>query len=106
MKTQPRLAIRVAAAALAMSACAIAGTASETPVAYASVVSARHAPGDTRFADLRALSQVKRHVTWGAIEPTQAQPAQRDASRFADLRALARVKRDVAWAVAERAWGG
>jgi len=51
MKTQPRLAIRVAAEALALSACGIAtGTSSGTPVAYASVVSARHAPGDTTLA--------------------------------------------------------
>jgi hypothetical protein len=50
-----KLAMRVAAAALALSACGIAArTAGGTPVAYASVASARHAPGDTRFAGLRA----------------------------------------------------
>ena len=107
MKTQPRLAIRVAAAALALSACGIAaGTSGGTPVAYASVVSARHAPDDTRFADLRALAQVKRDAAWAAVERAWARPAQVDASRFAELRALAQVKRDVAWAALERARGG
>ena len=107
MKTQPRLAIWVAAAALAMSACGIAaGTSSGTPVAYASVVSARHAPGDTRFADLRALAQMKRDAAWAAMERAWVQPAPVDASRFAELRALAQVKRDVSWAAMERAWGG
>jgi hypothetical protein len=107
MNRQPRLAIKVAAAALALSACGITvDTPGGTPVARASVVSARHAPGDTRFADLRGLAQVKRNVAWGAIEPTQARPTPVDASRFADLRGLAQVKRDVEWAAVERAWGG
>jgi hypothetical protein len=107
MRTQPRLAIRVAAAALALSACGIAAeTAGGTPVAYASVVSARHAPGDSRFADLKTMAQVKREVGWAAVPRIRARPAQVDASRFADLRALAQVKRDVAWAAVERAWGG
>jgi hypothetical protein len=41
---------------------------SGTPVAHASVASARHAPGDNRFAELRALDQVKRAVAWAAVE--------------------------------------
>jgi hypothetical protein len=107
MKTQPRLAIRVAAAALALSACGIvAGTSGGTPVAHASVVSARHVPGDSRFADLMALGQVKRDVAWAAVERAWAGPTPVDASRFTELRALAQVKRDVAWAAVERAWGG
>jgi hypothetical protein len=107
MRTQPRLATRVAAAALALSACGIAaGTSSGTPVAHASVVSARHAPGDTRFADLRQLGQMKRDAAWAAVERARARQAEADTSRFADLRELGQVKRDVAWAAVERAWGG
>jgi len=66
MKTQPRLAIGVAAA---LSACGIAAsTSGGTPGAHASVASVRHAPGDNRFAELRALDQVKRDVAWAAVE--------------------------------------
>jgi hypothetical protein len=104
MKTQPRLAIRVAAVALALSAYGIAvGTSAGTPVAYASSMPARHGPGDTRFADLRELAQVKRDVAWAAVQRGRARPAPVD-TRFADLRELAQVKRDVAWAAVERAW--
>jgi len=108
MKTQSRLAVRVAAAALALSACGIAaGTPGGTPVAHASVVSARHAPTDTsRLADLRDLAQAKRNVAWGTIDPPQARPAPEDGSWFADLRDLAQAKRNAAWAAVERAWGG
>jgi hypothetical protein len=107
MNTQPRLAVRVAAAALALSAFGIAaGISGGTPVAHASVVSVRHAPADNRFADLRALDRVKRDVAWAVVERAWARKAQVDASRFAELRALDQVKRDVAWAAVERAWGG
>ena len=107
MDTQPRLAIRVVAAALALSACGIAaGTSGGTPVAHASVASARHAPGDNRFAELRAPDQVKRAVAWAAVERAWAKPVQGDTSQFAELRALDQVKRAVAWAAVERAWGG
>ena len=69
MRTQPTLAIRVAAAALALSACGIAtGISGGTSVAHAAVVSARPAPGDNRFAELRELDQVKRAVAWAALE--------------------------------------
>ena len=106
MNTRSRLAIRVAAAALALSACGITvGTAAGTPVAYASVVTSRHAPGDARFADLRTMAQVKRAVAWAAVEPAQARPTPVDNTRFADLRDLTREQRNVAWAVVERAWG-
>jgi hypothetical protein len=107
MNTQPGLAIRVAAAAaLALSACGVAaGASAGTPAAQASVVSA-HAPGDNRFAELRALAQVKRDVAWAAVERAWARPAPGDAFRFADLRALAQVKRDAAWTAVERARGG
>ena len=71
MNAQPRLAIRAAAAALALSACGIAaGTSGGTPVAHASVASVRHAPGDNRIAELRALDQVKRDVAWATVERT------------------------------------
>jgi hypothetical protein len=107
MRTQPTLAIRVGAAALALSACGIAtGISGGTSVAHAAVVSARPAPGDNRFAELRELDQVKRDVAWAAVERAWARQAQADASRFADLRELAQVKRDVAQAAVERAWGG
>lgn len=73
MKTQPRVAIKVAAAALALSACGIAvGTSGGTPVAQASVVPARHAPGDGGFADLRNLAQAKRDAGWAAVMRARA----------------------------------
>jgi hypothetical protein len=107
MRTQPTLAIRVAAAALALSACGIAtGISGGTSVAHAAVVSARPAPGDNRFAELRELDQVKRAVAWAAVERAWARQAQADASRLADLRELDQVKRAVAWAAVERARGG
>ncbi len=107
MKTQPRLAIRVASVALALSACSIAaGTSAGTPVAYASSMSARHGPGYMGLADLRELAQVKRDVAWGVVKRARARQAPVDNSRFADLRELAQVKRDVAWGAVERAWGG
>jgi hypothetical protein len=63
MRTQPNLAIRVAVAALAMSACGVAaGISGGTPAGAASLVSARHAPEDTGSADLRLMAQVKRNV--------------------------------------------
>jgi hypothetical protein len=107
MNKQPRLAIRVVAAALALSACGVtADAAAGTPVAYASVVSARHAADTSRFADLRNLTRAKRDVAWAAIGSARARPTLADTSRFADLRSLAQVKRDAAWAAVERAWGG
>jgi hypothetical protein len=69
-------------------------------VAHASVVSARHASADTRFADLKELASVKRDVALAAAERARAQA---DASRFAHLRDLAQVKRDVAWTAGQRA---
>jgi hypothetical protein len=84
MKTQPRLAIRVVAAALALSACGIAaGTSAGTPVAYAIVMpTGSSAPGDTsRFADLRALAQVKRDVAWATVERAWAGERPRGAGR-------------------------
>jgi hypothetical protein len=107
MKKQPKLAIRVAAATLALSACGIAaGASGATPMADASVVSARHAPGDNRFAEMRLLAQVKRDAAWAAVERTWAQQARMDASRFTDLRDLGQLKRDTAWKAVEHAGGG
>ena len=103
MRTQPTLAVRVAAGALALSACGIAtGISGGTSVAHASVVSARPAPGDNRFAELRELDQLKRAVAWAAVE--RAWPRQDDS--FTEMRELAQVKRAVARAALERAWGG
>jgi hypothetical protein len=101
MKTQPNLAIRVAVAALALSACGVAvGISGGTSASAASVWSARHAPGDTGAADLREMAQVKRDVGRQAAERARAQM---DTSWFADLKDMAQVKRDVAWRAVERA---
>jgi len=63
MRTQPNLAIRVATAALALSACGVAvGISAGTSASAASVVSARHAPAETGSADLRDMAQLKRNV--------------------------------------------
>ena len=63
MRTQPNLAIRVATAALALSACGVAvGISAGTSASAASAVSARHAPAETGSADLRDMAQVKRTV--------------------------------------------
>jgi hypothetical protein len=79
MRTQPNLAIRVAVAALAMSACGVAVAISGgTSAGAASVVSARHAPGDTGSADLRIMAQVKRNVVWEAAERSRVHPGPRD----------------------------
>jgi hypothetical protein len=100
-------AIGVAAAALALSACGIAaGISGGMPVDRASVGSAPHAPGNTGFADLTDLAQVKRDVAGNAVERARAQQAPTDASPFADLRDLAQVKRDAAWAGVQRAHSG
>lgn len=76
MKTQPRLASKAAAAALALSACGtVTGISGGTPVAHASEVSARHAVY-TRFVDLRWLAQAKRDAAWAAVQrpPPPAAP--------------------------------
>jgi hypothetical protein len=94
MRTQSKSASWVAAAVLALSACGIVvGIAGGTPVADASVVSARHAPGNTGFADLRDLAQAKRDAVGNAVELARAQ-AEPGMSSFADLSDLAQVKRD------------
>jgi hypothetical protein len=101
MKTQARVAIKVAAAALALSACGIvAGTSGGTPVAQASVVPARHAPGDGGFADLRNLAQAKRDAGWAAVQHARAAASP---DNFLDLRDLAQAKRDAGWAAVQRA---
>jgi hypothetical protein len=106
MRTQQTLAIRVAAAALALSACGIAtGIPGGTSVAYAAVVSARPAPGDNWIAELRELDQVKRAVAWAAVERAWRQ-TQADASRLVDLRALDQVKRETSWSAVKRPRGG
>jgi hypothetical protein len=106
MRAQSKPAIRVAAAALALSACGIAvGIAGGTPAARASVVSARHAPGNIGFADLSDLAQAKRDAGANAVERARAQQAPAGISSFADLRDLAQLKRDVAVNAAGRAQG-
>ena len=103
MRTQSKPTIRAAAAALALSACGVAvGICGGTPVAHAGVVSARHAPGNTGFADLRDLAQVKRDAAGNGVQHAQAQTPP-GASSFADLRDLAQVKRETGWAAVQRA---
>jgi hypothetical protein len=69
IRTQSKAAIRVAAAALALSASGIAVSISGgMSAAHASVVSARHAPGNTGFADLSALAQAKRDALGNAVQ--------------------------------------
>jgi hypothetical protein len=103
MRTQLKPAIRVAAAALALSACGIAvGIAGGTPMAHASVVSARPTPRDSGFADLSDLAQVKRDAVGNAVERARVQ-AQTGTSSFADLSDLAQVKRDAVGNAVERA---
>jgi hypothetical protein len=102
MRTQPKPAIRVAAAALALSACGIAAGIGGMPVAHASVVLARHVPGNTGFADLRDRAQVKRDAAGNAAARARAQ-AQPGDSSFAGLSDLAQVKRDAGWAAFQRA---
>ena len=63
MRTQPNLAIKVATAALALSACGgAAGISAGTAAAAPAVASARHAPAATGSAELREIAQVKRDV--------------------------------------------
>jgi hypothetical protein len=103
MKTQPKVTIKVAAAALALSACGIVvGTSAGTPVAHASVVPARHVLGNTGFVDLRDLAQAKLDAAGNGVERARAQ-AQSGASSFADLSDLAQAKRDAGWAAVQRA---
>ena len=103
MRTQSKPAIRVAAAALALSACGIAaGIGGGTPVVHASVGSARPAPGGTGFADRSDLAQVKRDIAGTAVVRARA-PAQPGTSSVADLRGLAQAKRDAGWAAVQRA---
>jgi len=73
MKTQPRVAVKVAAAALALSACGIAaGTSAGTPAARASVGPVPHGAEDSVFADLRYLAQAKRDAGWAAVQRARA----------------------------------
>ena len=73
MKTRPRVAIKVAAAALALSGGSIAvGASGGIQVAHASVAPARHAPGGSQFADLRDLAQAKRDAGWAAVQRARA----------------------------------
>src|SRR5690349_1642792 len=105
MRTQPKPAIRIAAAALALSACGIAaGIVGGTPTAHASVVPARHVPGNTGLAGLRDLAQVKQGAAANGVESAQVQE-QPGISSFAGLRDLAQAKRDAAWAAVQRARG-
>jgi hypothetical protein len=106
MGMQSKLAIRVAAAALAVTACGTAaGSASATSADHASPVSARQAPTDNTFTAIRDLAQVKRHAGWNAVERTWARRPQLATSRFTGQGDLARVKQDVSRNAAERALG-
>jgi hypothetical protein len=68
-------------------------------------VSARHAAGDTRFAELLALAQVKRAVAWAEVERAWTGQPATGTSWFADQRALGQVKRQVSWKAVHRAAG-
>ena len=106
MKMRPRLVMGVAAAVLAVIGCGIAaGSAGGTPAARASVVSARHAPGNIGFADLSDLAQAKRDAAANAVERARAQQAPAGTSSFADLSDLAQLKRDAAVNAVGRAQG-
>lgn len=80
MRMWPKLAAGAAAAAVALTASA---GASATPVGTPAVpVAARHAPADTRFTELLALSQVKRAVAWAEVERAWAQQPRTGTSRL------------------------
>jgi hypothetical protein len=106
MRMQPRLVTGIAAAVLALTASAAAAhSPGRTPGGGAVLVSARHAPADTRFTELRALDQVKRAVAWAEVERAWARQPHAD-TRFTDQRHLAQVKRQAAWRAADRAAKG
>ena len=72
MRTQSNLVIRVATAALALSACGVTvGISAGTAAAAPTVASARHAPTNTGSAELGDIAQVKRNIVWrvGGREP-------------------------------------
>lgn len=76
MKTQPRAAITVAAALLALSACGVAASTScGTPAAHASAVPARHAVADSSSAELRNLAEMKRDAAGAALQAARAAPS-------------------------------
>jgi len=101
---QPKLMMGIAAAVLALTASTAAASPGETPESGAVVVSARHAPADNRFTELRALDQVKRAVAWAEVERAWARHAPAD-TRFTDQRYLAQVTRQAAWKAADHAAG-
>ena len=72
MRTQPNLAIKLATAALALSACGVAVSSSaEASVSAPSGTSARYAPAAIGSAELGEIAQVKRAIVWraGSREP-------------------------------------
>jgi hypothetical protein len=72
MRTQRNLAIGVATAAVALSACGVAvGISAGTSAGAPGVASARHAPSDAGSADLRVMAQVKRDIVGRAVEPSR-----------------------------------
>lgn len=106
MRMRPNLVAGVTAAALALAACGVAAdTSGRTHRDHAAPVSARHAPADTSFAELKDLAQLKRVTAWKAADAAGARQPQMDTSGFADLRDLAQAKRDASWKAAEHAWG-
>ncbi|MGE5290016.1 MAG: hypothetical protein ACM3ML_23085 [Micromonosporaceae bacterium] len=106
MRTRPNLVAGVAAAALALTTGGItAGTAGGTQEARAVLVSARHAPVDTRYQDMRELAQVKWETAWAAVEPALVWQPQLGTSWFADLGELAKVRRETSWQAAGQAGG-
>jgi hypothetical protein len=104
MRMQPKLVMGIAAAVLALTASAAAASPGRTAGGGAVLVSARHAPTDDRFTELRALDQVKRAVAWAEVERAWARQPHPD-TRFTDQLHLAQVKRQAAWKAADRAAG-
>jgi hypothetical protein len=80
MGIRPKLTAGAAVAVLALTASAGAAASpsgtDEVPAA------ARHAPADTRFTELLALSQVKRAVAWAEVERAWARQPRTGTSRL------------------------
>jgi hypothetical protein len=103
MRMQPKLAAGAAAAVLALTGSA--GAAASPSGTAAVPVTARHAPADTRFTELLALAQVKRHVAWAAVQRAWAGQPHGGTSRLTDQQALGQIKRQASWKAVHHAAG-
>ena len=82
MRIRPKLTAGAAVAVLALTASAGAGAAASPSGTDEVPAAARHAPADTRFTELLALSQVKRAVAWAAVERAWALQPRTGTSRL------------------------